>query len=392
MSKMTLTGKGRRWLTTGHPWVYSDDLAGGEAEAGELVPVEDPSGKVVGWGLFSGHSKIAVRMVSKGEVQPTRDFWAARMAAALARREEHGLLDPEGACRLVSGDADGFPGMVIDRYGTTAVLQSGAQGSDRMRDFIVELLEEALPYELTAVVDRSDSSVRKHEGLEPRTETLKGEVTGPILVREGQVEYEVDVFQGHKTGAYLDQRDNRLRAAQYAKDEDVLDAFSYDGLFALQAAMAGAKSVTCLEQNAHARERLLASAERNGVADRITAIKANCMQELRDRADKKEVYGLVIVDPPAFARSRKEASGAERGYVELNRRAADLIRPGGHLVSASCSYNVRSQDFTQYITKGAALAGREMRLVEMRGASPDHPYLLSLPESHYLKCAFLRVD
>lgn len=391
MGKIVASGKGRRWLNGGHPWLFADDVASGKGEPGELLPVEDPAGNPLGWGLFSSSSRIAVRMVSREGAQPDRAFWLERMRRAIDARGAAGMLDPEGACRLLAGDADGVPGMVVDRYGTVAVLQSGCQGSDRMRDFLVELLEELLPFELSAIVDRSDASVRRLESLESRVETLKGDASGPIVVREGAIEYAVDVFEGHKTGAYLDQSENRMRAARRASGRRVLDSFSYDGLFALHAAHAGAEEVVCLEQNKVACERIAANAARNGLADRITVQRTNCMNELRARAEAGERYGLVIVDPPAFARNKREAVGAERGYVELNRRAFALAAPGAFLVSASCSYNVRASEFVRFLRVAANLAQRDAWLTELTGAAPDHPQLLSLPETSYLKCGFVRV-
>lgn len=391
MGKVTLSGKGRRWLMKGHPWVYRDDIADGDGTRGELVPVEDPNGAPLGWGLYSTASRIAVRMVTRQAEQPNREFWASRMRRAVEHRKQLGMMDPAESCRVLSGDADGFPGLVIDRYAKTFVVQSGSQGSDRMRDFLLELLKEALPFQPEVIIDRSDASVRKLEKLEPRVETIEGSVEGPVLARDGGLIYEVDVFKGHKTGHYLDQSRNRRAAAERGKGGRVLDAFSYDGLFGLHAALAGAEQVTCLEQNKAACERIMANAERNGLLDKIKVERVDCMKDMRARAEKDERYELIIVDPPAFARSKKEIEGAERGYVELNRRAFDLAPPGGSVVTASCSYNVSAQDFVQFIGKSAHLARREVWIEELAKASPDHPHLATLPESDYLKCAFLRV-
>ncbi|MEM9380521.1 MAG: class I SAM-dependent rRNA methyltransferase [Planctomycetota bacterium] len=391
MGKVTLSGKGRRWLAKGHPWVYKDDVADGGGTQGELVPVDDPNGNPLGWGLLCTVRRFAIRMVTRENAQPTRALWSARMERAVEHRRRHGLLDPAGACRLVAGDADGFPGFVLDRYAKTLVVQSGTQGSDRMRDFLVELAREALPFEATAVVDRSDTSVRKLEGLEKNVEVLDGTVDGPALVQDGDLLYEVDLFQGHKTGHYLDQSRNRRKAADRASGARVLDAFAYDGLFGLHAALAGAEEVVCLEQNRAACERLLANAERNGLLDRVKVERVDCMKDMRARAERGDRHELVVVDPPAFARSKKELAGAERGYVELNRRAFDLVPPGGAVVSASCSYNVAPRDFLDYIAKAAHLTRRDVWVEELAKASPDHPHLVTLPESDYLKCAFLRV-
>lgn len=389
MGKATLTGKGRRWLLKGHPWVYRNDFAEIDGSMGELLPVHDPSGGSMGWGLYSTQSRIAVRMVTRSDEQPNRAFWAARMQAAVDRRARLGMLDPEGACRLIGGDADGFPGFVVDRYAKTLVIQSGAQGSDRMRDFLVELMTEAMPFNPLTIVDRSDTSVRKLEGLDPRVEVLAGELSGPVLVRDGDLRYDVDITGGHKTGHYLDQAFNRRQAAQGAEGKRVLDAFAYDGLFGIHAALAGASEVLCLEQNKAACQRIMVNAERNGVADRVRVEKVDCMKDMRARAEAGERYDIVVIDPPAFARSKKEIEGAARGYVELNRRAIDLTEPGGTVVSASCSHNVSAEEFVRLIAKAAHGARRDVWLQDLKKASPDHPHLVTLPESDYLKCAFL---
>ncbi|HEV8114294.1 MAG TPA: class I SAM-dependent rRNA methyltransferase [Planctomycetota bacterium] len=392
MGKIVLTGKGRRWIEGGHPWAFRDDVASTDAEPGEIVAVEGPGAKPLGFGAYSSASRIAVRMVSRGREEPDRAFWKERVGRAIAARARAGYLDAAGACRLLGGDADGVPGLVVDRYASVGVLQSGTQGADRMIGLVVELLDELLPFPLSALVDRSDSSVRKLEALERRVAVVRGSVEGGVLVREGDLAYEVDVLQGHKTGHYLDQRENRRRAATHAPGRTVLDAFSYDGLFGIRAALAGASSVLCVDQSEAALARAAANAERNGVAARVRVHRANCMSELRAMALADERFGLVVVDPPAFARNRREVAGAARGYVEVNRRALALVEAGGMLVSASCSYNVRPQTFVDYLAAAAHEAGRDVYLEELAGASPDHPALLTLPESAYLKCAFLRVE
>jgi len=389
MSRITLTGKGRRWIESGHPWAFADDLAASEAEPGELVLVEGPNGKHLGYGLYSRGSKIAVRLVTRAQERPERGFWQARVERALAARARMGLLGERDACRLIGGDADGIPGLVVDRYAGVLVTQCGTQAADRMRDLVLELVEAALPWRATACVDRSDSGVRKLEGLEKRVEVVRGELPRELVVDDGLVQYEVDVLAGHKTGHYLDQRDNRRRAARLAQGGRVLDAFCYDGLFGIACALAGARAVVGLDQSAAALERARRNAERNGVADKLTTERADVLDALR--AQPAASYELAIVDPPAFARNRQELAGAARGYGELNRRALGLVAEGGHLVSASCSYNVKPELFVGYLRDAAARAGRAVWLEELCGASPDHPQLLTLPETAYLKCAFLRV-
>ncbi len=391
MGRIRLSGRGRRRLLSGHPWVFADDVAESSAEPGELVPVEDPSGASVGWGLYSRASKIALRMVTRSSDQPDRAFWLERVRRAIEWRARNGLLEEDGACRLIAGDADGIPGLVVDRYARCAVLQSGTQAADRMRGFLIDLLDEAMPFPIDALVDRSDATVRRLEELEPRVEVLRGRVDEPIVVQEGPAAYEVDVLGGQKTGAYLDQRANRLAAAKQAGGRQVLDAFAYDGLFGIQAVLAGAERAVCLEQSRPACERALANARRNGVEDRVEIVRASCMQELRSRAEASESYGLVIVDPPPFARNKRELEGAERGYVELNRRALALTSSEGLLVSASCSYHVLPERFLEHLRAAAELAGRDAWLLDLAGAAADHPQLLALPETRYLKCAFVRV-
>ena len=397
MGDITLTGRGRRRVLGGHPWIYADDVARGEAERGELVPVRGPDERSLGWGLFSSASKIAVRMVTRRAEQPKRAFWAKQMERAVEHRRALGLLEPRDACRLVAAEVDGFPGLVVDRYGDVLVVQSGCQGSDRMRDFALELLAEALPFQVGGVLDRSDSSTRRHEDLQARVEWLRGERTEAIEVHEAArdgsaaLSYEVSVVEGHKTGHYLDQRENRASAARGASGARVLDAFSYDGLFGIRAALAGASEVVCIDQSEAAGERVLRNAERNGVADRVRFERANAMHALRDRAERGESFDLVVADPPAFARSKKEAAGALRGYRELNRRALALVRDGGELVTASCSYNVGRAEFLQCIAQAALDAQRTARIHRITGAAGDHPLLPALPESEYLKCVFARV-
>jgi 23S rRNA (cytosine1962-C5)-methyltransferase len=271
------------------------------------------------------------------------------------------------------------------------VLQSGTLAADLLVPLVAELVAAGLPFPLVAAVERSQAAVRRFEGLEPREGVLSGALPGELWVRDGALWHLVDVRAGHKTGHYLDMRDNRRRAAARAADRRVLDAFCYDGLFGIHAALAGAREVVCIDQSREAGERLARNAERNDVADRVRFERADCMHALRDRERAGERFGLVVVDPPPFARNRRELAGAQRGYVELNRRAFGVCADGALLVSASCSSNVRPELFVEFLRTAAARAGREAVVEELAGAAPDHPELLALPESRYLACAFLRV-
>lgn len=386
-----VTGKARRWLASGHPWVYRDDVAEAEAEPGDVVAVRDPQGTVIGHALFSANSRIALRFLTRSKEAPDAEFFDERVKRAVAARARAGMLDRDGACRLIAGDADLLPGFVLDRYAQVLVVQSGTLASDRLRDALVASARAALPFHVECVYDKSDTSARKLEGLEQRVEVVDGTLPAEVIVHEDGLKYAVDVVKGHKTGHYLDQRDNRQRAARGVEGAEVLDAFCYDGLFGVRAALRGAKHVTCLDQSKEALERAAANARLNGVEDRMSFERVNCMQEMRARVESGVRYDVVIVDPPAFAKSRREIEGAERGYVEMNKRAFALVKPNGLLVSASCSFNVRAADFKGYLARAAYQAGRDAWLEALTGAGPDHPVLLTLPETDYLKCAFVRV-
>ncbi len=391
MGKIVLTGKGRRWVERGHPWVYLDDVADGGGDAGELLPVHAPDQRVLGWGLFSTHSRIAVRLVTRSTDQPDRAFWLDKVERAVRFRERIGYMEPEGACRLLAGDADGLPGFIVDRYADLLVVQSGCQASDRMRDFLLELVREVIPVPVGGVLDRSDTGVRKLENLEKRVEWLDGERRERVLVKEDGLVYDVEPEGGHKTGHYLDQRENRIRAAKLAGGRRVLDAFAYDGLFGIRAALAGAEEVLCLEQSGPALERLAHNAKLNGVEDKVKGERTDAMADLRRRSREGERFGLVCVDPPAFARNKREAEGAARGYHELNLRAIGLVEEEGSLVTSSCSHAVRREDFLGFLAEAAWDAGRRVWLSSVHGASPDHPHRLDLPETSYLKCAVARI-
>ena len=391
MSKAKLTGKGRRWLESGHLWIYRDDLAQLPAEDGGICELEGPRGESLGFAAYSAASRIALRLITRRKEAPDAAFWRARVQAAVERRARLGLSDPAGAARLIAGDADGVPGLVVDRYADALVVQSGTLFADRMRDSILESVRAVLEQPIRCVVERSDASVRRLESLEERKSVLEGELPSELLVREDQLVFEVDLLGGHKTGHYLDQRENRRRASAHARGRRCLDVFCYDGLFGIRMALQGAAEVLCIDQSQAALERVQRNAARNGVAERVRVHKADALHDLRARVEAGERYGLVVVDPPAFAKNRAQVEGARRGYTELHRRGIELTEPGGHFVSASCSYNVRAHEFVELVRDGAALARREAWLLALEGAAPDHPHLLTLPETHYLKCAFVAV-
>jgi len=382
-----LTGKGRRWRLTGHPWVFRDDLAQvpPALAAGDLAAVLSPQGDFLGQAFFSVLSRIALRFVTFGDEPVDAAFWGARLDRALAYRE---LVAPGvEARRLIFGEADGFPGLVVDAYGAHLAVQTLHPGPERLLPELLELLAARLaPASITL---RHDAEVRLLEGLTLSVETVRGVLPERVEVREGACRLLVDVQGGQKTGLFLDQRENRLAAAPWGRGE-VLDAFAYQGGFGLHLAP-GAERVTLVDTS----ETALTAARQNAALNNLNHlefVKDNAFAFLKRAVAAGRRFDVVVLDPPAFAKSRRDRPGALKGYLEINRRAFQLLRPGGVLITCSCSYNLGEPEFLEIVRQAAVAAGRTARLVERRGAARDHPALLSLPESAYLKCCFLMVD
>ncbi len=385
MPVVRLTGKGLRWQRTGHPWVYRDDLALDPAPpAGELVAVAGPQGQFLGQAFYSAASRIALRFVTSGEEEVNRSFWEGRLKRARAYRRR--VVNDTDSYRLIYGEADGFPGLVVDCYGRHLAVQSLHPGMEQRLPEITELLVKHL--KPASVTLRHDVEMRLLEGLPLEVRTVWGEVPPLVTVREGRVRLAVDVRGGQKTGLFLDQRENRQAAAAWARGE-VLDAFAYQGGFGLHLAP-GAAQVTLVESS----EAALAVAQENARLNKATNlefVRENVFSFLKRAVAAGRRFDLIILDPPAFAKSRKDRPGALRGYGEINRRAFQLLNPGGVLLTCSCSYNLGEAEFLEVVRTAAAQAGRPARLVERRGAARDHPGLLALPESLYLKCLVLEV-
>jgi 23S rRNA (cytosine1962-C5)-methyltransferase len=381
-----LTAKGVRWRRTGHPWVYRNDLEGSpEIPPGDLVAVADPGGRFLGQALYSAASRIALRFVTEGDEPVDQGFWEVRLKRALDYRRR--VVSETDACRLIYGEADGFPGLVVDSYGGHLALQTLHPGMERRLPEIIELLAAHLsPPSLTL---RHDAEVRLQEGLPLLVETVLGELPPRVEVREGPVRLWVDVRNGQKTGLFLDQRENRLAAAAFARGE-VLDAFAYQGAFAMHLA-AGAQRVTLVDSSGPALAVAQDNASLNGF-DHLDLVKANVFSFLKEAVAAARRFDCISLDPPAFAKSRRDRDAAYKGYKEINRRAFQLLNPGGVLITCSCSYNLSEPEFLEIVRAAAADAHRQARLVERRGAAKDHPALLSLPESLYLKCLILEVE
>jgi len=382
-SRVTVSSRGEQRIRLGHPWVYRTDVVDVAARGGDIVTVIGARQRVLGQALFSDRSQIPIRMLTHGEAVADVGLLRSRIRAAIAFRE--GLRLDATAYRLVHGEADLLPSLIVDRYGDYLAVQTLSQGMDRLLPTIVGVLQELLAP--AGILARNDPRVRSLEGLEQSVDVVLGSVPDAVLVREGPIEYDVDLRRGQKTGLFLDQRENREAAAHYAHGR-LLDCFSYNGGFALFLARA-CTEVEAIDISADAVARIAANAQRNRVTN-VRAREANVFDELR-RLDKAgERFDTIVLDPPAFAKNKAAVANARAGYKEINLRAMRLLRPGGYLVTCSCSYNVTEPMFAEVVEEAAIDGETQMTLVEKRSQGRDHPVLLGVPETHYLKCFILR--
>jgi 23S rRNA (cytosine1962-C5)-methyltransferase len=380
--KAVLKDRGAARARSGHPWIYRSDIAEAAGGIGDVVPVFDRRGNFLGRGFYNPKSEITVRMAERRDEPVDASWFRARIERALVYRA-HLEIDGD-AYRLLHAEADGVPGLVVDRYGEYLVLQVGSAAVERWLDAIVGALIELLSPR--GILLRGDSAARKREGLDTTVRVLSGEVPGSVVVREGPVRCRAHLWSGQKTGEFLDQRENRLAAGRYASGR-VLDVFSYAGGFALHAAR-GAENVEAVDTSGPALEAARANARLNDL-ENITFTRSNAFDLLRERSGAGEDYDMVILDPPAFAKTKRELPKARRAYKEINLRAMKLLNPGGILLTCSCSYHLSREVFEETLRSAAADARRTMRLREWRGQAQDHPEILTIPETCYLKCAVL---
>jgi 23S rRNA (cytosine1962-C5)-methyltransferase len=377
-----LSPRGEQRLRSGHPWIYRSDVAEVQAAAGDRVAVRAPRGRTLGYALYSDRSQIAVRMLSYGDRPADDDFVKGRVDAALAFRR---ALDIDAtAYRLIHGEADLLPSLVVDRYGEYLVVQALSQGMDRLLPQVVGILNEDL--RPRGILARNDPRTRSLEGLEQRVDVLSGDVPESVTVREAGIEYDVDLRRGQKTGLFLDQRENREAAARYAQGR-LLDCFTYNGGFALKLAARCTETIA-FDISEEAIARVRANATRNGLT--IDARVGNVFDELRGLERLRERFDTIVLDPPAFAKSKAAVPKASAGYKEINLRALKLLNHGGTLVTCSCSYNVSEAAFAEIVYEAAVDAQAHVTVVEKRMQGRDHPVLLGVPETYYLKCLILR--
>jgi 23S rRNA (cytosine1962-C5)-methyltransferase len=383
--RVVVRDRGAARVRSGHPWVYRSDVVEAEGEAGDVVAVFDRREGFLGHAFYNPKSEISLRVAERHDEPIDEPWFRDRIGRSIAYRDS--LAIDADAYRLLHAEADGVPGLVVDRYGDYLVLQVGSAAVERRLGWIVDALDELFS-PAAGILLRGDSAARRREGLDTGVRVLSGEVPDEVVVvREGPVRYGANLWRGQKTGGFLDQRENHLAAGRYAAGR-VLDVFSYAGGFALHAARA-AVEVEAVDSSGPALDAARANAKLNGL-DNITFTRARAFDLLRERSAAGEGYDTVILDPPAFAKTRRELPRARRAYKEINLRAMKLLNPGGILVTCSCSYHLSRELFEETLRSATADAGRTMRLQEWRGQAADHPEVLTIPETRYLKCAILQ--
>ncbi|NJC88599.1 MAG: class I SAM-dependent rRNA methyltransferase [Desulfuromonas sp.] len=389
MTRITLRRGHDRRVRGGHPWIFSNEIDSldGPAEPGAAVEIFAADGQHLGTGYYNPHSLIAARILTrKTESIDTPEFFLNSLRKALEYRQRVcGSLE---ALRLVHGEGDGLPGLVVDRYSDVLSVQLLTAGMERRRAAIVAALRELLAPR--AIVGRNDSASRELEGLSRQVELLHGEVPETVATVINGLRFAVDVMAGQKTGLFLDQRENCRRLEGLVQGSEVLDLFCYAGAWSLHAASYGAKQVTGVDVSAAAVGQARENSRRNHVEERCRFIAADVFDFLREQRGRR--FGTVILDPPAFIKSRKHLEEGKKGYLTVNRRALEMVAPGGILVTCSCSHHLDRATFLSLITHAAQQARRGVRLVEMRGQAADHPALPACPETDYLKCFVLYVE
>jgi 23S rRNA (cytosine1962-C5)-methyltransferase len=369
-------------VSSGHPWIFASDIADrGDAQPGDAVKVADPRGRPIGVAHYSSTSQITLRLLSSKPEPIDQEFFRRRLTAAILHRER--VVKDSTACRLVFSEADLLPGLIVDRYGAYLVIQTLSQGMERSRDLIIRCLQELLAP--AGILARNDAAVRKLESLPLEVTVVSGEIPERVAIDMNGLNLEADLLKGQKTGVYLDQRENYLAAANFAHGR-VLDCFTSTGGFALHTARR-VESVEAVDSSSTALATAEANAKTNGIAN-IQFRQADAFDFLSG-IDRK--FGTIVLDPPAFAKSRKMLDDAAKGYKEINLRALKLLDPGGVLVTCSCSHHVSEAMLLEIVAEAALDAGKTLRILERRTQAADHPILLTVPETLYLKCVILEV-
>ena len=400
--RFIITPKGTRWVEQGHPWIYADEVIReeGACENGALADAVSEKGKYLGTGFVSRESKIRLRLLSRNANDRFDEaFWKRRIKYAWDYRKTV-MGEDISCCRVIFGEADSFPGLTVDRFSDILVTQTLSVGMEKIKPMLFPLLVQVLRedgQEIRGIYERNDVAIRALEGMEQNKGwfPLAGETPPESTVTEiceNGIVYSVDVENGQKTGFLLDQKYNRLAVARLAKGRRVLDCFTHTGSFALNAAKGGAEHVTAVDVSASAIEMARENARRNGLEEKMDFITADVFDLLPELAAKgKAPYDFIILDPPAFTKSRKTVNSAQRGYKEINLRALKLLPRGGYFATASCSHFMPSELFVKMLRSAALDAGVELRQIEARQQAPDHPILWNVPETDYLKFYIFQV-
>jgi 23S rRNA (cytosine1962-C5)-methyltransferase len=387
MNTARVNKKGADRVRHGHLWIYRSDVVAVEAEGGSVVTVKDERGNFVGQALFSDTSQIALRFLTQSNEQIDRDWWRRRIAEAGSRRH----ISPEtNAYRLIYSEGDLLPSLIVDRYADVLVMQTLSQGTDAVKSMLTELLVEE--FDAQAVIERNDVRVRELEGLPLITRTVYGAAPPELEILQHELRFVVEPLGGQKTGSFLDQRENRLAAraaAQTTNKGRALDCFTFNGAFALHLASV-CDNVIGIDISADAVAAAQRNAQLNEIAN-VEFLEANVFDVLREMEAAGDRFDAIVLDPPAFAKNRASLKAAIRGYKEINLRALKLLNAGGVLITCTCSYHVSEELFIEIIAQAAIDAHRRVQIVEKRIQASDHPVLMGVPETYYLKCVIVRV-
>jgi len=387
MNTARVNKKGADRVRQGHLWIYRSDVVAVDAEGGSVVTVKDERGNFVGQALFSDTSQIALRFLTQSTEEIDRDWWRRRISDARGRRR----ISPEtNAYRLIYSEGDLLPSLIVDVYADVLVMQTLSQGTDAVKSMLTELLVEE--FNPCAVIERNDVRVRELEGLPLVTRTVYGDAPAELEILQHGLRFVVEPLGGQKTGSFLDQRENRLAARAAALTTNrrrALDCFTFNGAFALHLASV-CESVIAIDISADAVAAGQRNAQLNEIAN-VDFVEANVFDVLREMEAAGDRFDVIVLDPPAFAKNRASLKAAIRGYKEINLRALKLLNPGGVLITCTCSYHVSEELFIEILAQAAIDAHRRVQIVEKRIQASDHPVLLSVPETYYLKCIIARV-
>jgi 23S rRNA (cytosine1962-C5)-methyltransferase len=383
MPKAIVNGKGAKRIRNGHLWIYRSDVVRAEANGGEVVSVFDESEKFIGKAFFSDRSEITLRFFTTKDEQINKEFWTKKLLEAASRRKN---IAHTNAFRVINSEGDLIPSLIIDNYDGNFVIQTLSQSTEKLKDTFVEILREN--FDVKSIVERNDVKVRELEGLELSKNVLFGEPDDEIVIEQDGIKFYVSLLKGQKTGSFLDQRENRFAARKYAFGK-ALDCFTFNGGFALNMSET-CESVTAIDISVEAVKLGKRNAELNGIKN-VKFTTANVLDKLREFEIRGEKFDTIVLDPPAFVKSRSAINSAIRGYKEINLRALKLLNPNGILITCSCSFHFSEEMFLEVLSESAMQTRKRLYLIEKRLQPIDHPILLGMPESYYLKCFVLRV-